>query len=102
MNVYTIEEDGSKTEFCKSCITYPSSFSTYDEGESLFVQKRKVGVITKFINKSQLLVRMENGEDDLDDPYASENKETTFENKIFYFEPAVRTHKAFAGADLAF
>lgn len=90
-NVYTINEDGSKTEYQKSVIVHPSYFNAYEEGEGLYIQRRRIGTISKFINKSQLLVEVENVPVD-------ENEAPTMENKLFYFEPAVKTHKAFNNA----
>lgn len=90
-NVYTINEDGSKTEYQKSVVVHPSYFSNYEEGEGLYIQRRRVGTISKFINKSQLLVEIETVPVD-------ENESSTMENKLFYFEPAVKTHKAFNNA----
>lgn len=90
-NVYVIKEDGTKEEFHKSAVVHPSYFSSYEEGEGLFVQRRRVGTISKFINKSQLLVEIENTP-------VNEDEDPTMENKLFFFEPAVKTHNAFNNA----
>lgn len=86
-NIFITEEDGTKTQYAKSAMVYPTTFNVYEEGESLFVNKRRIGNIIKFINKSQLLVEVEMVDDETND--------TTTENKIFIFEPAVQTHKSF-------
>jgi hypothetical protein len=90
-NVFTINEDGTKTEYAKSAVVLPSYFSSFEEGESLYVQKRKVGTISKFINKSQMLIEIENIP-------VNDDQEPTIENKLFFFEPAIKTHKAFNNA----
>lgn len=90
-NVYVMNEDGSRTEYAKSAVVHPSFFSVYEEGESLYVQKRRAGTISKFINKSQLLVEVENVP-------VNDDGETIMENKLFIFEPVVKTHKAFNNA----
>lgn len=89
-NVYTINDDGSRTEYARNTPVSPAYFSGYNEGDNLYVQKKYVGTITKFINKSQLLVEIEQVGVDPEDSY--------MENKLFFFEPAIRTHKAFNDA----
>lgn len=90
-NVFILNEDGSRTSYATSAVVHPSYLSSYEEGEGLYVQKRRVGTISKFINKSQLLVEVENVPVD-------DEEETVMENKLFIFEPAVKTHKAFNNA----
>lgn len=90
-NVFILNEDGSRTQYATSAVVHPSYLSSYEEGEGLYVQKRRVGTISKFINKSQLLVEVENVPVD-------DEEETIMENKLFIFEPAVKTHKAFNNA----
>lgn len=97
-HVYTLNEDGTKEEFQKNALVYPTSFSTYYEGENLYVNKRRIGSIEKFINKSQLLVSVD--KENLEKEDGSES--SVPENVLFYFEPVAKVHKAFAGADLAF
>jgi hypothetical protein len=104
-NVFILNEDGSKTEYQKNSVVHPHYFSAYEEGESLYINKRYVGVIEKFINKSQLLVSMETEDNDDTMTLAralSEGPETPQVRQqpkkvthIFYFEPAIKTHKAF-------
>lgn len=95
MNVYIMEEDGSKTEYAKAANIHPSFISSYEEGEGLYVQKKRAGTIVKYINKFQLLVEVET-------PPTDPGSDSTLENKIFYFEPAVKKHNAFTGANLVF
>lgn len=90
-NVYVINEDGTREEFHKSAVVHPSYFNSYEEGEGLYVQRRRIGTISKFINKSQLLVEIEVEPE-------NEDGETTMENRLFFFEPAVKTHNAFNNA----
>lgn len=90
-NVFILNEDGSRTQYATSAVVHPSYLSSYEEGEGLYVQKRRVGTISKFINKSQLLVEVENVP-------VNDEEETVMENKLFIFEPAVKTHKAFNNA----
>jgi hypothetical protein len=90
-NIFRINEDGSRTEYARNAPVAPAYFSAYDEGDSLYVQRKRVGTITKFINKSQLLVEVEHiPVNDEEDSYV--------ENQLFFFEPAVKTHKAFNDA----
>lgn len=90
-NVFVLNEDGSKTEYGKSVVVVPTYFSAYEEGDNLYIQKRRVGTIAKYINKSQLLIEIENQP-------VNDDEEPTVENKLFFFEPAVKTHKAFNNA----
>jgi hypothetical protein len=90
-NVFRINEDGSRTEYARNATVAPAYFSAYDEGDSLFVQRKRVGTITKFINKSQLLVEVEHIP-------VNHEEESYMENQLFFFEPAVKTHKAFNDA----
>ena len=90
-NVFILNEDGSRTPYATSAVVHPSYLSLYEEGEGLYIQKRRVGTISKFINKSQLLVEVENVP-------VNDEGESTIENKLFVFEQAVKTHKAFNNA----
>lgn len=90
-NVFRINEDGTRTEYARNAPVAPAYFNTYDEGDSLYVQRKRVGTITKFINKSQLLVEVEHIP-------VNDEEESYMENQLFFFEPAVKTHKAFNDA----
>jgi hypothetical protein len=90
-NIFRINEDGTRTEFAKNAPVAPAYFSSYDEGEGLYVQRKRVGTITKFINKSQLLVEVEHIP-------VNQEEESYVENQLFHFEPAAKTHKAFNNA----
>jgi hypothetical protein len=90
-NVFRINEDGTRTEYARNAAVAPAYFSSYDEGEMLYVQRKHVGTITKFINKSQLLIEVEHT------PVNNE-EDSYVENQLFFFEPAVKTHKAFNDA----
>lgn len=90
-NVYILNEDGTRTEYMKAATVHPNYFTAFEEGESLYIQKRHVGTITKFINKSQLLV-------ELRVPSVNPEESDIVENKLFFFEPAVKKHTAFSSA----
>jgi len=90
-NVFRINEDGTRTEFARNAVVSPSYFNTFEEGEGLYVQRRRVGTIIKFINKSQLLIEVEHVPTDPE-------QESYMESQLFHFEPAAKTHKAFNNA----
>lgn len=114
-NVYTIAEDGSKVLFAQNASVSPAYFSSYEEGDSLYIQRQRVGTIIKFINKAQLLIEIDaplkpmvsNTQDktplrkSVEALLKSEDEETENdyrENVMFFFEPAVKTHRSFNGA----
>ena len=112
-NVYTIAEDGSKVLFAKDASVSPAYFSSYDEGDSLYVQRQRVGTIVKFINKSQMLVEIDRPLKAMvkDEKVTAkltvlqsllkENDEEEVEyreNVMFFFEPATKTHRSFNNA----
>jgi hypothetical protein len=90
-NIFRINEDGTRIEFARNAPVSPAYFSAYDEGEGLYVQRRRVGTITKFINKAQMLVEVEHTP-------VNDEEESYVENQLFHFEPAIKTHKAFNDA----
>lgn len=100
-NVYIINEDGSKTEYQKNAVVHPSYLSVHEEGEHLYINKRRVGTIEKFINKSQLLVSVEeeipvSPVETLDDKISTSREyDTKVTHQLFFFEPAVKKHTAF-------
>lgn len=111
-DVYMVDDSGVKNLFAKSAHVYPNYFSTYEEGSEIYINKRRVGRIEKYINKSQLLIELleedllEEAEDPNADLYRSieslepkvarSNKQTTQARfHLFYFEPAVKQHAAF-------
>lgn len=97
-NVYVMNENGTKTEYQKNIVVHPQHFSAYEEGENLYFNRRFIGTIEKFINKSQLLVSTE--PEDSDDEISFDGKKKTKDRvtQLFFFEPAVKTHKAFNDA----
>lgn len=117
-NVYTIAENGSKVAFAKNVSVAPTYFSAYDEGESMYIQRHRIGTIVKFINKSQMLIEIDAPLKPMiasaDEPKVNKHssaalqqllKETEDdeaddyrENVMFFFEPAIKTHRSFNNA----
>jgi len=96
-NVYTINEDGTKTEFQKSATVIPTNITSYDEGESFYINRRRIGIIGKVINKSQIVV-IPDDDDDNDENTVDPNKTTQQQTQVFQLEPAKKTHRAFNDA----
>lgn len=86
-NVYILNEDGTKTEHSRSVMVYPNVIRPYEEGETLYIQRKHIGIIQKVINNSQVLVEISTTNE--------EGTDMKRENKIFCLEPATKTHKAF-------
>lgn len=108
-NVYSIAEDGSKVLFAKDAAVSPSYFNSFEEGESLYVQRQRVGTIIKFINKSQMLIEVSGPLEPMTtkeskrrrssvEELLKEEENDYRENIMFFFEPSAKTHRSFNNA----
>jgi len=90
-NIFEIK-DGERLEIKTFATISPSWLSEYSVGEDFEINGRPIGYIKSVLSSRQLLVAEREDEDDASTEVA----------RLILLEPAVKTHKAFAGSSLAF
>lgn len=116
-DVFTVDENGQRTLYMKNAHVFPSFFSSYEEQSEIYMNKRRIGIIEKYISKTQLLIQLDRNDDDAeepatlaeaiaemkhDGPRTPKQRGNKLSYQLFHFEPAAKTHKAFAGVPTVF